>query len=169
MHAAISIACVELLVLEYKVVVQLVHRAGEAADDLAQRRNATLINLLFINHCPMQVEQGTLWHKHLTETAVEAARCTTAIRQTSVLLQGPLRSTLAPQRSAKEAALISTFLGIAAAVAKTGGPFVGRVVISNWILILHTFFTLSWQERFLYLWYTVILFIAESAFKDSDT
>jgi hypothetical protein len=127
------------------------------------------LNILCIKQCPLQIEQGTLWHTYPTATAVETARSITVIGQTGVLLQGPLRSTLAPQRTAKEAALISTFLGIAAAVAKTGGPFVGRVVISNWILILHTFFTLSWQERFLYLWYTVILFIAESAFKDSDT
>jgi hypothetical protein len=152
------IAFLELLFFKDEVIVQLVHRAGEAADDLAQRRNATLINTLFVKHCPTQVEQGTLWHKYLTETTVEAARSTTVIGQTGVLLQGPLRSTLAPQCSAKEAALISTFLGITAAVAKTGGPFVGRVVSSNWILILHTFFTQSWQQRFLYPQHTPILY-----------
>ena len=154
MHAAVPTCSVKPLVFEDEVAVQLVHRAGEAADDLEQRRHATLFNLLCINHCPMQVEQGTLWHKHLTETAVTAARSTTVIGQTCMLLQGTLRSALAPQRTAKEAALISTFLGITAAVAKTGSPFVVCVVTIG--LSLHTL-SPACLKRFLYPKHTPIL------------
>ncbi len=159
MHAAVPTGSVKPLVFEDEVAVQLVHRAGEAADDLEQRRHATLFNLLCINHCPMQVEQGTLWHKHLTETAVTAARSTTVIGQTCMLLQGTLRSALAPQRTAKEAALISTFLGITAAVAKTGSPFVVCVVTIG--LSLHTL-SPACLKRFLYPKHTPILFTVNS-------